>query len=509
MPIKIPNDLPAAATLQSENIFVMPETRAITQDIRPLEILILNLMPTKIVTETQFARLLGNTPLQVHLEFLHTRSHVATHVSAEHLFTFYKTFDEVRDRRYDGMIITGAPVEQLPFEDVEYWQELCSIMDWSRTHVHSTLHICWGAQAALYHHYGIEKVPLEKKLFGVFPHRVEYKNPILLRGFDDVFMVPHSRHTTVRREDIERVPELKILASSEQAGVYVSGRYFVKSILVPVQELTATAKRISAGSYGVQIPRKSDDEIGELTDTINEMSEKISRAEKMQSEFVSSVSHELRTPLTAISGWSETLLSAGTGVDSAEARRGLSIIQREAARLTDMVEELLEFTRLQDGRFTLNVVPCDLRTEFEDTVFMYGSRLRQEGIVLDYLENDDDIPEIPCDPARMKQVFLNILDNAAKHGGEGGRITAEICRENADGQDSVVIRIRDFGPGIPEEELPLVKKKFYKGASKARGSGIGLAICEEIVTMHNGVLDIANAEGGGAVVTIRLPIAEQ
>lgn len=165
--------------------------------------------------------------------------------------------------------------------------------------------------------------------------------------------------------------------------VYVSGRYFVKSILVPVQELTATAKRISAGSYGVQIPRKSDDEIGELTDTINEMSEKISRAEKMQSEFVSSVSHELRTPLTAISGWSETLLSAGAGVDSAEARRGLSIIQREAARLTDMVEELLEFTRLQDGRFTLNVVPCDLRTEFEDTVFMYGSRLRQEGIVLD------------------------------------------------------------------------------------------------------------------------------
>ena len=220
MPIKIPNDLPAAATLQSENIFVMPETRAITQDIRPLEILILNLMPTKIVTETQFARLLGNTPLQVHLEFLHTRSHVATHVSAEHLFTFYKTFDEVRDRRYDGMIITGAPVEQLPFEDVEYWQELCSIMDWSRTHVHSTLHICWGAQAALYHHYGIEKVPLEKKLFGVFPHRVEYKNPILLRGFDDVFYIPHSRYTENRLEDIQKVPELELLAISQQAGVF-------------------------------------------------------------------------------------------------------------------------------------------------------------------------------------------------------------------------------------------------------------------------------------------------
>ena len=292
-------------------------------------------------------------------------------------------------------------------------------------------------------------------------------------------------------------------------SIFFLSSFFIKSILVPVSQINATARRIAAGSYGVQIPGQYDDEIGELTDTINEMSEKISRAEKMQSEFVSSVSHELRTPLTAISGWSETLLSAGAGVDSAEARRGLSIIQREAARLTDMVEELLEFTRLQDDRFTLNVVPCDLRTEFEDTVFMYGSWLRQEGIVLDYLENDDDIPEIPCDSARMKQVFLNILDNAAKHGGEGGRITAEICRENADGQDSVVIRIRDFGPGIPEEELPLVKKKFYKGASKARGSGIGLAVCEEIVTMHNGVLDIANAEGGGAVVTIRLPIAEQ
>ena len=220
MPIKIPNDLPAAATLQSENIFVMPETRAVTQDIRPLEILILNLMPTKVVTETQFARLLGNTPLQVHLEFLHTRSHVATHVSAEHLFTFYKTFDEVRDRRYDGMIITGAPVEQLPFEDVEYWQELCSIMDWSRTHVHSTLHICWGAQAGLYYHYGIKKYLLPEKLFGVFPHVVERRSSMLMRGFDDVFMVPHSRHTTIRREEVEACKDLKLLASSPQAGVY-------------------------------------------------------------------------------------------------------------------------------------------------------------------------------------------------------------------------------------------------------------------------------------------------
>ena len=220
MPIKIPNDLPATATLQSENIFVMTETRAVTQDIRPLEILILNLMPTKIETETQFARLLGNTPLQVHLEFLHTRSHVAKHVSAEHLFAFYKTFDEVCDRYFDGMIITGAPVEQLPFEEVEYCDELCRIMDWSREYVHSTLHSCWGAQARLYHHYGIPKYPLPEKLFGIFPHRVEYRNPILLRGFDDTFMAPHSRYTGVRRADIEMVPELKIAASSEEAGVY-------------------------------------------------------------------------------------------------------------------------------------------------------------------------------------------------------------------------------------------------------------------------------------------------
>ena len=220
MPIRIPNDLPATATLQSENIFVMTETRATTQDIRPLEILILNLMPTKIETETQFSRLLGNTPLQVHLEFLHTRSHVATHVSAEHLFAFYKTFDEISDRDFDGMIVTGAPVEHLPFEEVEYWPELCRILEWSKTHVHSTLHICWGAQAGLYYHYGIAKYPLPEKLFGIFPHRVEYKNPILLRGFDDVFYAPHSRHTTIRREDVEQVKELKIIASSEEAGIY-------------------------------------------------------------------------------------------------------------------------------------------------------------------------------------------------------------------------------------------------------------------------------------------------
>ncbi len=220
MPIRIPNDLPAAEILQQENIFVMTHTRAITQDIRPLELVVLNLMPTKIATETQLTRLLGNTPLQVHLELMHTTSHESKNVTPEHLLSFYKSFDELKDRKFDGMVITGAPVEQMPFEEVDYWDELCEIMEWSKTHVHSTFHICWGAQAGLYYHFGIQKHNLPKKLFGVYPHHADYKRSILLRGFDDTFYVPHSRHTTVCREDIEAVPELKILASSEQAGVY-------------------------------------------------------------------------------------------------------------------------------------------------------------------------------------------------------------------------------------------------------------------------------------------------
>ena len=220
MPIKIPNLLPATGTLLEENIFVMTETRAITQDIRPLHILMLNLMPTKIVTETQIARLIGNSPLQVELELLQTATHKATHTSEEHMLAFYKTFDEVKHKRYDGLIITGAPVEQMEFEEVSYWEELCQIMEWSKTHVTSTLHICWGAQAGLYYHYGIKKIPLEKKLFGVFPHTADHKKSMLFRGFDDIFMVPHSRHTTCRREDIEKIEGLKIVASSEEAGVY-------------------------------------------------------------------------------------------------------------------------------------------------------------------------------------------------------------------------------------------------------------------------------------------------
>lgn len=220
MPIRIPNDLPAVKVLNEENIFVMTETRAITQDIRPLKILLLNLMPKKVETETQLSRLLGNTPLQVELELIHTKSHVSKNTPADHMLAFYKTFDNVKAQTFDGMIITGAPVEQMAFEEVEYWSELCEIMEWSKTHVHSTFHICWGAQAGLYYHFGIQKQPLQKKMFGVFPHYAVRKRSMLLRGFDDRFMVPHSRHTTVNESDIAACSELKILARSEEAGVY-------------------------------------------------------------------------------------------------------------------------------------------------------------------------------------------------------------------------------------------------------------------------------------------------
>ena len=220
MPIQIPNDLPAANTLLQENIFVMTQQRAESQQIRPLEIVLLNVMPTKIATETQLSRLLGNTPLQVNLELMHMSSHKSKNVSQEHLLAFYKSFDELKHRKFDGMVITGAPVELLDFEDVDYWQELCEIMEWSKTNVHSTFHICWGAQAGLYYHYGVPKYPLEQKLFGVFQHEADYKRAILLRGFDDIFWAPHSRHTTIHREDVEKVAGLKILASSKEAGVY-------------------------------------------------------------------------------------------------------------------------------------------------------------------------------------------------------------------------------------------------------------------------------------------------
>ncbi len=280
----------------------------------------------------------------------------------------------------------------------------------------------------------------------------------------------------------------------------LTSNYYIHSILIPIADITETAKRITGGSYGAQIQTKYFDEIGELADAINEMSVQINQNEKTQTEFISSLSHELRTPLTAITGWGETLLSMDA-MDPVQTRRGMGIILREAKRLTEMVVELLDFTRIQDGRMTLNIEKADIRAEFEDTVYMYGSRLKQEGIDLNYQDNDEDIPEISCDPKRMRQVFLNILDNAAKHGGEGKRIDAQIHYTG----ENVVIHIRDYGPGIPEDEISLVKKKFYKGSSKARGSGIGLAVTDEIVQMHGGQLQLENAVGGGTLVCVSLP----
>lgn len=232
MPIRIPDALPATETLKQENIFVMTEYRAIHQDIRPLHVLILNLMPTKIATETQIMRKLSNTPLQIEVELMRTKSHEATHVAASHLETFYRTFDEVRERHYDGLIITGAPVEQMPFEEVDYWPELCDIMEWSTTHVHSTLHICWGAQAGLYYHYGINKRDLPAKASGVFEHRLVKPSSPLVRGLDDRFFAVHSRNTDVAREDVEAVPELEVIAVSDEVGLYIvkstdSRRFFV------------------------------------------------------------------------------------------------------------------------------------------------------------------------------------------------------------------------------------------------------------------------------------------
>ncbi len=221
MPVKIPDTLPARAVLEGENIFVMGEERAVHQDIRPLEVAILNLMPTKISTETQLLRLLGNSPLQVAITLLHMETHESKNTPQEHLLNHYEKFHDIKDQRFDGLIITGAPVEQLPFEEVDYWDELREVMDWSETNVYSTFHICWGAQAGLYHRYGVPKYPLARKMFGVFRHRVTSRNEKLLRGFDDEFLAPHSRHTEIRREDTDKVPDIKLLAESEEAGVYI------------------------------------------------------------------------------------------------------------------------------------------------------------------------------------------------------------------------------------------------------------------------------------------------
>jgi len=275
---------------------------------------------------------------------------------------------------------------------------------------------------------------------------------------------------------------------------------FIRSVIEPVSEMTKMSKRIAAGSYGIQIEKTYDNEIGEMVDSINEMSLKIAHSEKMQTEFISSVSHELRTPLTAITGWSETLLYDEQM--NSDARRGLSIILREARRLTKMVEELLEFTRIEDGRFTLNVEQIDICAELEDTIFTYQELLQQDEMQLIYEPTEEELPLIPGDPARLRQVFLNIFDNSAKYAREGKIIEVSIIPDTT----YVTITIRDHGPGVPENDLENVKLKFFKGANaKERGSGIGLAVCDEIIRYHGGSLILENAEGGGLRTTIRLP----
>lgn len=308
----------------------------------------------------------------------------------------------------------------------------------------------------------------------------------------------------VDRQVLFAVLAVFLIAAACMAMVVISNLLFINRVVEPVAVVSDAAKRISAGGYGIRIENKYTDELAELVDNINDMSLKIGQNEKMKTEFISSVSHELRTPLTAINGWGETIL-ADDADDPEQMRRGISIILREARRLSTMVEELLEFSKMEDGRFTLRVEPeVDLQSEFEDAIFTYRELFRQEGIELEYSVGDELLPPISADPERLKQVFCNVLDNAAKHGGAGKRIAASVALEG----DSAVVRVRDFGPGIPEAELPFVKQKFYKGSSKARGSGIGLAVCDEIVTLHNGTFDIGNAEGGGTVATIRLPVSK-
>jgi signal transduction histidine kinase len=286
------------------------------------------------------------------------------------------------------------------------------------------------------------------------------------------------------------------------AIVLVSGEYFMRSIMVPVHEITEKAQQISNGSYGAQIKTKYLDEIGVLAETINDLSIKISQNEKMQAGFISQLSHELRTPLTVIKGWCETLMM-DEDMDEIT-RQGMKTIHGESGRMIEMVTELLDFTRMQGENVTLSMELEDIRASFEEAVFMYAGRLEPEGIKLNYLDNDDEIPEIRCDTDKLRQVFLNILDNAAKHGGDGEEIDASIHYE----EGCVVVRIRDYGPGIPEDEIPLVKKKFFKGSSKARGTGIGLAVCDEIVELHGGSLTLENAAGGGTLVTVTLPESE-
>lgn len=311
--------------------------------------------------------------------------------------------------------------------------------------------------------------------------------------------------SAVQREILITVAVAAALLLLALTMVYVSNMVFINNVVEPVAEVTETAKRIAGGSYGAQMENHYQDEIGQLIDAINDMSGKIAKSEKIKSEFISSVSHELRTPLTAINGWGETLLELENtgGGDSEQRRRGVHIILKESRRLTTMVEELLDFSKMEDGRFTLSIEQVDLQAEFEDAIYTYRELFKQESIELTYDGGDELFDPIPGDPERLKQVFCNVLDNAAKHGGAGKRIDAAVRGD----EGRIIITVRDYGPGIPEAELPFVKQKFYKGSSKARGSGIGLAVCDEIIHLHGGTFDIGNAEGGGCLVTITLPRA--
>ena len=337
---------------------------------------------------------------------------------------------------------------------------------------------------------------------GVDPHTGEHIMSVCAPLLLDDQIVGAMRYVTsmsaVTRELLITVGVALGLLIVGVGMVYVSNMVFINNVVEPVAEVTETAKRIAGGSYGTQMENHYRDEIGQLIDAINNMSAQISKSEKVKSEFISSVSHELRTPLTAINGWGETLLEDD---DPQQLRRGVGIILKESRRLTNMVEELLDFSKMQDGRFTLNIEPVDIQAEFEDTIYTYMELFKQDNIELHYEGSDELFPPIPSDPERLKQVFCNVLDNAAKHGGGGRRIDAAVTA----GAGNIVIKVRDYGPGIPEAELPFVKQKFYKGSSKARGSGIGLAVCDEIIRLHEGTFSIGNAEGGGCLVTITLP----
>ena len=313
--------------------------------------------------------------------------------------------------------------------------------------------------------------------------------------------------TATRNLDNQVLLTILIILAIMAAVIFViviSSLLLINNVVAPISAVSEAAKQISGGSYGYQIPNRYADEMGELVENINDMSLKIGENEKLQSEFISSVSHELRTPLTAINGWGETLL-ADEGGDPESLRRGLSIIVKESGRLTNMVEELLDFSKMSDGRFALHLEQMDLQAEFEDAVYTYHEIFKQQGITLEYHSDGVYDEPITADPERLKQVFCNVLDNAAKHGGAGKRIEARLVRRGS----HYIITIRDYGPGIPAEDLPHVKEQFYKGGSKARGSGIGLAVCDEIIKLHSGTLAIGNAKGGGCIVTIRLPIGHR